>query len=398
METKVVNRSCRVFLVTVLFLFGMLLVPSAKAGILCGQPYELIRDEPGPVEIGCVTGDVYVFNGTANLVAGGEVTSLMGLGECSINIYGGTIAPGYPTTYGLNLVSLATVTVYAASAEVDAATITDGQSVTPNDSDWLEITDSYIKNIRSSTVWFDLIGTYQDLTPFVIPCALETGAILSLNVPQALPEIEVLPAMGFWDFGDVEVGQSTTYVVQIFNYGTAELNVSSVTLTGDAAFTFTSGPVAPMVIAPNTSIGVDFEVTFAPTVAGTASAVVQVASDDGDEALVEVSLVGVGIATEEPLSQQIQDVLDYFDASAALGTLQGYGPGNSPNNRLKALRNMIEAAGDLINAGAYEQAADQLQAISKKTDGAAKPQDFVTGEAVAELNAKIKALIADLTL
>lgn len=210
------------------------------------------------------------------------------------------------------------------------------------------------------------------------------------------PEIVVQPESLYWDFGDVEVGQSTTYVVQIYNYGTADLNVTSVTMTGDAAFTLTSGPAAPLVIAADTSIGVDFEVTFTPTAGDTASAVVQIASDDEDEAVVEVALVGVGIITQLPLIQQIQDILEYFDASVGSGTLQGYGPGNSPKNRLKALRNMIEAAGDLINAGAYEQATDQLQAISKKIDGASKPQDFVTGEAVAELNAKIEALIADL--
>jgi hypothetical protein len=210
------------------------------------------------------------------------------------------------------------------------------------------------------------------------------------------PEIVVQPESLYWDLGDVETGQSATMLVQIYNFGTADLNVSHVTLTGDSAFTFTAGPADPLVIAPNASVGVDYEVTFAPSVSGPASAVVQILSDDENGSVIEISLFGFGIVSEVPPTRMIQEILDYFDASVDEGTLQGYGPGNSSKNRLKALRNMIESAGDLINAGIYDQAISQLQAIAKKTDGDAKPQDFVTGEAVGELNAKIEALIANL--
>ena len=78
------------------------------------------------------------------------------------------------------------------------------------------------------------------------------------------------------------------------------------------------------------------------------------------------------------------------------GTLIGYGPGNSASKRLNALRNMIEAASDLINAGAYEQAIEQLESIAKKTDGVSKPQDFVVGDAVSDLNTMINDFIDSL--
>ncbi|MHC4525968.1 MAG: hypothetical protein ACYSU8_10625, partial [Planctomycetota bacterium] len=180
------------------------------------------------------------------------------------------------------------------------------------------------------------------------------------------------------------------------NYGTADLNVSSVILTGDADIAITSGPTAPLVIAPSTSIGVDFEVTFAPTAEVASAATIQILSDDEDEPEVYVDLSGVGIITEVPPTQQIQNILDYFDTSVADGTLIGYGPGNSASKRLNALRNMIEAASDLINAGAYEQAIEQLESIAKKTDGVSKPQDFVVGDAVSDLNTMINDLIASL--
>jgi len=188
-------------------------------------------------------------------------------------------------------------------------------------------------------------------------------------------------------------------VVEIYNHGNADLIVYDVQLTGDEAFTIDGVfPTQdnPLIIAPNTSKGVDFEVTFAPASQGYKSATVTIISNDEDEGIVEVSLYGMGIAAEVPPLVQIQNILAYFDASAADGTLLGYGPGNSPDKRLNALRNMIEAADDLIQDGAYDLAIIQLEAIAKKTDGIAKPQDFAVGEAVPVLNAMINDLMAAL--
>jgi hypothetical protein len=65
-----------------------------------------------------------------------------------------------------------------------------------------------------------------------------------------------------------------------------------------------------------------------------------------------------------PPTQQIKDILDYFNASITEGTLLGYSPINSPSKRLKALRNMIESASDLIKASDYAQAIDQLEQMA----------------------------------
>jgi len=366
-------------------LLALLVSSPALAVDVCGQPFAFISGETNQV-IDCATGYLIVDSSTVTLLPGAHLSDTVGGGAGTGNLASG----GYNTIdiYGgqidsmLNTVSTDTVTVYVSSVDTIPGILDLGQD--------------QIVNSGASTLIFDLVGTYEDGTAFSLPCYLEAGAILNLNMPQTAPEIDVLPAMLAWDLGNVEVGQSATMLVQIFNSGTADLNVSSVTLIGDAGFAITAGPAAPLVIAPNTSIGVDFEVTFAPSAQGPAIATVQIVSDDEDESVVEVTLNGVGIITEVPPSQQIQDILDFFDASVAQGTLQGYGPGNSAANRLKALRNMIESASDLIEAGAYDQAADQLASIAKKTDGASKPQDFAVGEAVADLNAMIEALISDL--
>ena len=92
----------------------------------------------------------------------------------------------------------------------------------------------------------------------------------------------------------------------------------------------------------------------------------------------------------------INDVLNFFDQSVADGSLEGIGRGNSANGRLNALRNMLETASDLIDIGDIEGACGQLKAASKKCDGASPPPDFVTGEAVEELNHMISELMQEL--
>ncbi|MBN1123504.1 MAG: choice-of-anchor D domain-containing protein [Sedimentisphaerales bacterium] len=383
METKLMDRKNRLLLASILL---MLLVPAARALDVCGQEFLYIDGSVDPVvDINCETGYTIAEGATVNLLAGAHISEVYGGlgggifssgGYNTINIYAGQIDTMF------NTVSTDVVTVYGSSFDPIPGILEPGQD--------------QIVNIGYSTLIFALTGTYQDGSACSLPCYLEVGGVINLNMPQTAPEIEVFPAMLYWDLGDVEVGETATVMVQIYNNGNADLNVSSVTLTGDAAFAITSGPATPLILAPNTSIGVDFEVTFTPSAMGSASATVQISSDDEDEPLVEVALYGVGIITEIPPTQQIQDILDYFDDSVAAGTLQGYGPGNSPKKRLHALHNMIEAASDLINAGVYDLAIEQLEAIAKKTDGVAKPQDFVVGEAVAGLNAMVEALIADL--
>ena len=59
---------------------------------------------------------------------------------------------------------------------------------------------------------------------------------------------------------------------------------------------------------------------------------------------------------------------------------------------MNAFINMIEAAGDLIEDGLYDEACGQLGAALKKCDGQATPPDFVTGDAVEVLKGMIEVL------
>ena len=74
----------------------------------------------------------------------------------------------------------------------------------------------------------------------------------------------------------------------------------------------------------------------------------------------------------------------------------GSGNGNSAGNRLNALINMIEAAGDLIEVGDIDSACDQPLSAYKKCDGLPRLPGFVKGEARVELSQMILDLLTSL--
>jgi beta propeller repeat protein len=199
-----------------------------------------------------------------------------------------------------------------------------------------------------------------------------------------LPEIEVAPLAH--DFGDVTLGTSATTIVTLSNVGNLPLTISDVALQGAGSPAFSIGAAATL-IAPGGTL--DIPVSFAPTSAGTAHASLTITSDDLDEAVVRVALSGHGVVLPEPPLQQIAELLAFFDNSVANGSLSGNGPGNSAAGRLNALRNMIDAAGDLIQDGSIAKACGQLRAAYLRTDGVPQPPEFVTGTAAAELALRI---------
>jgi DNA-binding beta-propeller fold protein YncE len=80
----------------------------------------------------------------------------------------------------------------------------------------------------------------------------------------------------------------------------------------------------------------------------------------------------------------IQTILSFFDECIENGTLMGSGPGKSWH-RMKALRNMLRAAGELVEDGFMAEACQQLLDAYKRCDGQPKPPDFVEGYAAPQL-------------
>jgi hypothetical protein len=115
-----------------------------------------------------------------------------------------------------------------------------------------------------------------------------------------------------------------------------------------------------------------------------------------DESFVQVGLSGRGVQQTPPPSAQMADLIAFFDAGGAGGTLPGAGSGTSAAGRLGALRHMIAAAADLIAHGLIAEACDQLLDAYRRADAQPQPPDFVAGAARAELAQRIQSIRASL--
>lgn len=194
-------------------------------------------------------------------------------------------------------------------------------------------------------------------------------------------QLEVSPDT--FDFGDVEVGTSVSTLVTVMNMGAAE-EVLDVAISGSADFAIASS--VPATISPGSIVYI--QITFSPSAEGYAAA------DLAVNGLAVSSLGGMGVAYEPPPSATVADILAFFDSSVGDGTLVGSGPGKSADGRRNALRNMIEAAGDLIEDGAFEDACRQLLDAYKRCDGLPSPPEFVSGPAASTLAGMILDLVA----
>lgn len=313
------------------------------------------------------------FGTTANVLPGAWIQGGYYQGDVfalgTVNFYGG-IVDGVVYVY-----SSGTVTVFGSNFAQDG---------TPLDPSTTQL---------ASPASFVLTGLYGNGDPINLTISLDAGAVLYLNWPAPEPNINVYPVSLEIDFGDIEVGQSSTAIIQIYNNGNADLQVNPVTLSGDTAFTISLNPT-PAAVPPG--ITVDIEITFTPAAEGYVTASLIITSDDADQPSVDVFLGGAGVITEIPPAQQILNIIDFYDQSIADGTILGYGPGNSPEKRVKALRHMLVAVGHLINNEYNQLAIIMLKAVERKSDGEKCPQDFIVGENVTPFNTMVNDLITDL--
>ncbi|MCK5328056.1 MAG: choice-of-anchor D domain-containing protein, partial [Candidatus Latescibacteria bacterium] len=111
---------------------------------------------------------------------------------------------------------------------------------------------------------------------------------------QAVPDETVLPQPDIalsatsYNFGEVQVGTSSTWTLVVSNTGESALSVSSIS-SGDAQFT--ASPTSFTVAAGESE---DVTVTFAPTSSGNQIATFTITSNDPDEGSLQVSLNGNG--------------------------------------------------------------------------------------------------------
>lgn len=123
--------------------------------------------------------------------------------------------------------------------------------------------------------------------------ALSSTVSFSWTVNEA-PEPGIAVSPGDVNFGTVDVGASVAETLTIESTGNAELNIASITLSGDDAFSITGGGTPGVLPAGSTQ---PVSLTFAPEDGNGFSATLTIESNAGTET---VSLTGAGQAAGEP--------------------------------------------------------------------------------------------------
>jgi len=139
--------------------------------------------------------------------------------------------------------------------------------------------------------------------PSVSVALAGTGAVPDINVTDSVAPAGDLAV----DFGDVTVATpSAAQTITVANNGTADLNVTNMTVTGANAADFSlnvtgggspCGSTSPVV--PQSS-SCTVTITFTPAALGARNASLGITSDDPDESPVNVSLQGNGTPTPVP--------------------------------------------------------------------------------------------------
>jgi hypothetical protein len=98
----------------------------------------------------------------------------------------------------------------------------------------------------------------------------------------------VIQVQGTTDFGDVCVGDAGTRELSIFNTGTSDLVINSISrVSGSTGITVDPTPTRPTTIAPGEHLV--FTVRCTPTASGSASAVIRISSNDPDNPQVDLT-------------------------------------------------------------------------------------------------------------
>jgi hypothetical protein len=202
----------------------------------------------------------------------------------------------------------------------------------------------------------------------------------------------VLPEISpeFLNFGPVEIGASKTLTMTVTDpagYHTVYAWIQ----TSSNAFQIASSGLPHTFKDAGESF--EIEVAFSPSASEVYGSELALLIINQGNIYVYIDLYGKGVASAPDPLEEVQTMLDFFDECVAGGLLTGQGFGSSAAGRLMALRNMIEAAADLLLKGYPAAALRQLLDAYHRCDGVYPPPDFVSGPAAADLAAMIWELM-----
>lgn len=146
----------------------------------------------------------------------------------------------------------------------------------------------------------------------------DTLEVLAFDLPAGGPRAEIAVDRSALELGAVALGSSVTGAIRVSNEGFRDLELVATTLLGPDAgdFAITAGG-APATLPPATVR--TLEVRFQPGSPGRKQATLSIASDDPDDATVDVELGGYGGVPDVAVSPPAYDfgTLVYGDASLA---------------------------------------------------------------------------------
>jgi hypothetical protein len=218
------------------------------------------------------------------------------------------------------------------------------------------------------------------------------------------------------NFGDVVLLESSSIDITFTNSDSVSIILYFDFAEGNCGFSFDR----EMIDVPSAQTET-ITITFTPLVPGLCSDILDVSTYTYNVTdrvpikikLGKVNLTGKGIEAQED-DITVGGILAFFDQCVDDGSLAGNVPSKSAKkkladktpkgngsdklaeNRLNALRNMIETAGNLIDSGKTDEACGQLKAAYKKMDDSNTPgssTDFVTGVAVSDLSTMVQELM-----
>jgi hypothetical protein len=172
-----------------------------------------------------------------------------------------------------------------------------------------------------------------------------------------------------FDFGPVAVGATSTTTVTVYNEEAEAVEVTGIAFAPEGCSYFSVVLRNDSMLIPGGgTLGID--VNFSPNEVGECSNLLRIWA--GSPIPHTVAFSGTGVVNRTLLEDKIQEILKYLDTH-----MKGKGPGNSAENRLNALRNMIEASAVLIKNGQNEAAWHKLSEIYQQADDFSDSMDFI---------------------
>jgi hypothetical protein len=155
------------------------------------------------------------------------------------------------------------------------------------------------KDPQSGEAW----GDYSDAAPDIasgnravwihgqLPVTRTTWKMRAALIPSTLRPIIGVSATSLL-FGTVCAGDTKDLVLEVFNTGTADLHVSSITrISGSPQFALVPGPAIPTTIPPGSHVG--YTIRFTPALpVGSVTATFRIASDDPVTPTLDVTTTG----------------------------------------------------------------------------------------------------------